>query len=222
MPSYSGTNAFTLTIEEVIAESYERCGLFVRSGYDLKTARRSLNLLFTEWANRGLNLWTIEQRTQTLTSGTASYDLGEDLVDVLSAVITEASDSTVDRQIERISRAEYLNISKKSTSASPTQFYIERTITPKLFVYPTPDSADTFKYYAMTRIDDAGDYTKNPQVPFRFFPCLVSGLSYYIAMKKAPDRIQLLKQVYEDEWQRASSEDSTRASIKIVPDVGIM
>ena len=222
MPTYSGTNAFTLTIEEVIAESYERCGLYVRSGYDLKTARRSLNLLFTEWANRGLNLWTIEQRTKTLTASTSSYDLDADLVDVLSAVITEADDSTVDRQIERISRAEYLNISKKSTSASPTQFYIERTITQKLYVYPTPDSADTFKYYAMTRIADAGDYTNNAEVPFRFFPCLVSGLSYYIAMKKAPDRIQLLKQVYEDEWMRASSEDSTRASIKIVPDVGFI
>tara|TARA_Y100000114_G_scaffold131430_1_gene129638 strand:+ start:273 stop:941 length:669 start_codon:yes stop_codon:yes gene_type:complete len=222
MPTYSGTNAFTLTIEEVIAESYERCGLFVRSGYDLKTARRSLNLLFAEWANRGLNLWTIEQRTKTLVAGTSSYDLDTDLVDVLSAVVTEASDSTVDRQIERISRAEYLNISKKSTSASPTQFYIERTITPKLYVYPTPDAADTFKYYAMTRIADAGGYTNNPEVPFRFFPCLVSGLSYYIAMKKAPERIQLLKQVYEDEWQRASAEDSTRSSIKIVPDVGVM
>ena len=196
MPTYSGTNAFTLTIEEVIAESYERCGLFVRSGYDLKTSRRSLNLLFAEWANRGLNLWTIEQRTKTLTAGTSSYDLDTDLVDILSAVVTEASDTTVDRQIERISRAEYLNISKKSTSGSPTQFYIERTITPKLYVYPTPDSADTFKYYAMSRIQDAGSYTNNPEIPFRFLPCLVSGLAYYIAMKKAPDRIGLLKQVY--------------------------
>ena len=193
MPTYSGTNAFTLTIEEVIAESYERCGLFVRSGYDLKTSRRSLNLLFAEWANRGLNLWTIEQRTKTLSAGASSYDLDTDLVDILSAVVTEASDTTVDRQIERISRAEYLNISKKSTSASPTQFYIERTITPKLYVYPTPDSADVFKYYAMTRIQDAGAYTNNPEIPFRFLPCLVSGLAYYIAMKKAPDRIGFTK-----------------------------
>ena len=122
MPTYSGTNAFTLTIEEVIAESYERCGLFVRSGYDLKTARRSLNLLFAEWANRGLNLWTIEQRTKTLVAGTSSYDLDTDLVDVLSAVVTEASDSTVDRQIERISRAEYLNISKNLRQLLPLNF----------------------------------------------------------------------------------------------------
>ena len=217
----SGTTSFDLTIEEIIAESYERCGLYVRSGYDLKTSRRSLNLLFAEWANRGLNLWTIEQRTKTLTAGTSSYDLDVDLVDILSAVITEASDSTVDRQIERISRAEYLHISKKSTSASPTQFYIERSITPKLYVYATPDAADTFKYYALTRIQDAGSYSGNAEVPFRFLPCLVPGLAYYIAMKKAPDRIQLLKQVYEDEWLRASSEDSTRSSIKIVPNIGV-
>ena len=169
MPTYSGTNAFTLTIEEVIAESYERCGLFVRSGYDLKTSRRSLNLLFAEWANRGLNLWTIEQRTKTLSAGTSSYDLDTDLVDILSAVVTEASDTTVDRQIERISRAEYLNISKKSTSGSPTQFYIERTITPKLYVYPTPDSADVFKYYAMTRIQDAGAYTNIQRYHLDFY-----------------------------------------------------
>tara|TARA_R110001583_G_scaffold139141_1_gene291272 strand:- start:1418 stop:2083 length:666 start_codon:yes stop_codon:yes gene_type:complete len=217
----SGTTSFDLTIEEIIAESYERCGLYVRSGYDLKTSRRSLNLLFAEWANRGLNLWTIEQRTKTLTAGTSSYDLDADLVDILSAVITEASDSTVDRKIERISRAEYLHISKKSTSASPTQFYIERSITPKLYVYATPDAADTFKYYALTRIQDAGSYSGNAEVPFRFLPCLVAGLAYYIAMKKAPDRLQLLKQVYEDEWQRASAEDSTRSSIKIVPNIGV-
>ena len=217
----SGTTSFDLTIEEIIAESYERCGLYVRSGYDLKTSRRSLNLLFAEWANRGLNLWTIEQRTKTLTADTSSYDLDADLVDILSAVITEASDSTVDRQIERISRAEYLHISKKSTSASPTQFYIERSITPKLYVYATPDAADTFKYYALTRIQDAGSYSGNAEVPFRFLPCLVAGLAYYIAMKKAPDRIQLLKQVFEDEWLRASSEDSTRSSIKIVPNIGV-
>lgn len=217
----SGTTSFDLSIEEIIAEAFERCGLSVRSGYDLRTSRRSLNLLFAEWANRGLNLWTIEQRTKTLTAGTSSYDLDADLVDILSAVITEASDSTVDRQIERISRAEYLHISKKSTSASPTQFYIERSITPKLYVYATPDAADTFKYYALTRIQDAGSYSGNAEVPFRFLPCLVAGLAYYIAMKKAPDRIQLLKQVYEDEWLRASSEDSTRSSIKIVPNIGV-
>jgi|TARA_E500000318_G_scaffold83579_1_gene79259 hypothetical protein len=218
----SGTTSFDLSIEEIIAEAFERCGLSVRSGYDLRTSRRSLNLLFAEWANRGLNLWTIEQRTKTLTAGTTSYDLDADLVDILSAVLFTANDTTVDKQLERLSRAEYLHISKKTTSAVSTQYYLERSITPKLFLYPTPNAADTFKYYALTRIQDAGSYSGNAEVPFRFLPCLVAGLSYYIAMKKAPERIQLLKQVYEDEWTRASQEDSTRSSLRIVPNVGVM
>ena len=218
----SGTTSFDLSIEEIIAEAFERCGLSVRSGYDLRTSRRSLNLLFAEWANRGLNLWTIEQRTKTLTAGTTSYDLDADLVDILSAVLFTANDTTVDKQLERLSRAEYLHISKKTTSAVSTQYYLERSITPKLFLYPTPNAADTFKYYALTRIQDAGTYSGNAEVPFRFLPCLVAGLSYYIAMKKAPERIQLLKQVYEDEWTRASQEDSTRSSLRIVPNVGVM
>ena len=218
----SGTTTFDLSIEEIIAESFERCGLSVRSGYDLKTSRRSLNLLFAEWANRGLNLWTIEQRTKTLVAGTTSYDLDADLVDILSAVLFTASDTTVDKQVERLSRAEYLHLSKKTTQATSTQYYLERSITPKLYLYPTPDAADTFKYYALTRIQDAGSYSNNAEIPFRFLPCLVAGLAYYIAMKKAPDRIQLLKQVYEDEWTRASQEDSTRSSLRIVPNVGSM
>ena len=218
----SGTTSFDLSIEEIIAESFERCGLSVRSGYDLKTSRRSLNLLFAEWANRGLNLWTIEQRTKTLVAGTTSYDLDADLVDILSAVLFTASDTTVDKQVERLSRAEYLHLSKKTTQATSTQYYLERSITPKLYLYPTPDAADTFKYYALTRIQDAGSYSNNAEIPFRFLPCLVAGLAYYIAMKKAPDRIQLLKQVYEDEWTRASQEDSTRSSLRIVPNVGSM
>ena len=218
----SGTTTFDLTIEEIIEEAYERCGLAVRSGFDLKMAQRSMNLLFAEWANRGLNLWTIEQRTKTLTASTSSYDLDTDLVDVLSAVLYEASDTTVDKQLDRLSRAEYLHLSKKSTEGTPTQFYLERTITPKLYVYPTPDAADTFKYYALTRINDAGDYTNNSEVPFRFLPSLTAGLAYYLAMKKAPDRIQLLKAAYEDEWQRASAEDSTRASVNLVPKIGVI
>ena len=181
-----------------------------------------MNLLFAEWANRGLNLWTIEQRTKTLASSTTSYDLDTDLVDILSAVLYEASNTTIDKQLDRLSRAEYLHISQKTLEETPTQFYLERTITPKLYLYPTPDAADTFKYYALTRINDAGDYTNNSEVPFRFLPSLTAGLAYYLAMKKAPDRIQLLKAAYEDEWQRAAAEDSTRASVNLVPKIGVM
>tara|TARA_R100001377_G_scaffold84360_2_gene67725 strand:- start:118 stop:783 length:666 start_codon:yes stop_codon:yes gene_type:complete len=218
----SGTNTFNLTIEEIIEESYERCGLSVRSGYDLKMARRSMNLLFAEWANRGLNLWTIELRTQSLISGTVSYTLENDIIDIMSAVLTTATDTTNDTQLDRISRAEYLHIAKKSTQATPSQYYFERSITPKLFFYPTPDNSHVFKYYALTRIQDTGLYTNNAEVPFRFLPCLVAGLSYYIAMKKAPERIQLLKQIYEDEWQRAAAEDSTRTAVRLVPKIGVM
>jgi|TARA_Y100000296_G_scaffold45935_1_gene52675 hypothetical protein len=218
----SGTTSFDLYIEEVIEEAFERCGFNARTGYDLKTARRSLNILFSEWANRGLNLWTIELRTKTLTASTSSYSLDTDLVDILSAVTYKASDTTVDNEVERISRAEYLNISKKSTEGKPSQFYLERTITPTLYLYPTPDAADTFKYYGLTRIQDAGDYTNTAEVPFRFIPCMTAGLAYYIAIKKSPERIQFLKAAYEEEFQRAAAEDSTRASIHLVPAAGVI
>jgi len=218
----SGTTSFDLYIEEIIEEAFERCGLNARTGYDLKTARRSLNLLLAEWANRGLNLWTIELRTKTFTASTTSYDLDTDLIDILSGVVYEASDTTVDYEVERISRAEYLNISKKSTKGRPVQYYLERTITPKLYLYPTPDAADTFKYYGLTRIQDAGDYTNTTEIPFRFIPCLTAGLAYYLSMKKAPERIQLLKASYEEEFQRAAAEDSTRASIHLVPAAGVI
>ena len=218
----SGTTSFDLYIEEVIEEAFERCGFNARMGYDLKTARRSLNILFSEWANRGLNLWTIELRTKTLTASTSSYSLDTDLVDILSAVTYKASDTTVDNEVERISRAEYLNISKKSTEGKPSQFYLERTITPTLYLYPTPDAADTFKYYGLTRIQDAGDYTNTAEVPFRFIPCMTAGLAYYIAIKKSPERIQFLKAAYEEEFQRAAAEDSPRASIHLVPAAGVI
>ena len=218
----SGTTSFDLYIEEIIEEAFERCGFNARMGYDLKTARRSLNILFSEWANRGLNLWTIELRTKTLTASTSSYSLDTDLVDILSAVTYKASDTTVDNEVERISRAEYLNISKKSTEGKPTQFYLERTITPTLYLYPTPDAVDTFKYYGLTRIQDAGDYTNTAEVPFRFIPCMTAGLAYYIAIKKSPERIQFLKAAYEEEFQRAAAEDSTRASIHLVPAAGVV
>ena len=122
----SGTNAFNLDVDEVIQEAFERCGLHARSGYDLKSARRSLNLLLAEWANRGINLWTVELRTQTLTASTTSYTLDSDLIDILEAVVYKASDTTTDMEVDRISRAEYLNISKKSTEAVPTQYYLLR------------------------------------------------------------------------------------------------
>ena len=219
----SGTNAFDLDVDDVIQEAFERCGLHARSGYDLKSARRSLNLLLAEWANRGINLWTVELRTQTLTASTTSYTLDSDLIDILEAVVYKASDTTTDMEVDRISRAEYLNISKKSTEAVPTQYYLLRgQSTPTLYLYPTPDAADTFKYWGLTKIQDAGDYEDELDVPTRFLPCLTAGMAYYVSLKKSPERTPLLKQLYEEEWQRASEEDRPRSSFYAIPERGVI
>ena len=184
----SGTNSFNLDVDEVIQEAFERCGLHARSGYDLKSARRSLNLLLAEWANRGINLWTVELRTQTLTARTTSYTLDSDLIDILEAAVYKASDTTVDIEVDRISRAEYLNISTKSSEGTPVQYFLQRgASTPTLYLYPTPEnSTDIIYYYALTRMQDAGDYTNNMETVFRFLPCMTAGLAYYLAMKRAP------------------------------------
>jgi len=219
----SGTNAFNLDVDDVIQEAFERCGLHARSGYDLKSARRSLNLLLAEWANRGINLWTVELRTQTLTASTSSYTLDSDLIDILEAVVYKASNTTTDMEVDRISRAEYLNISKKSTEAVPTQYYLLRgQSTPTLYLYPTPDAADTFKYWGLTKIQDAGDYEDELDVPTRFLPCLTAGMAYYVSLKKSPERTPLLKQLYEEEWQRASEEDRPRSSFYAIPERGVI
>ena len=186
------------------------------SGYQLNSARRSLNLLFLDWANRGLNLWTIEQATISLTASTTSYNLGTDIVNVLTAVINDTNDIAIDR----ISRAEYLNLPNKSTEARPAQYYVERTNVPKVFLYPTPDKAYIFKYYRIRRIQDPGNYTNTLDVNFRFLPCLSAGLAYYLSLKFAPDRTAVLKTLYEEEFARAAAEDRDTASVSFVPQVG--
>jgi len=215
----SGSTDFELDVSDYIEEAFERCGMSVRTGYDLTTARRSLNLLFADWANRGLNRWTIEQSTVSLVAGTNSYNLDADTIDVLSAVIrTNAGASTQsDVTIDRVSRDEFLNIPSKLSQAKPTQWYIDRSITPVLNIWPTPDRSYTFVYDRLTRIQDADDYTNTVEVPFRFYPCLAAGLAYYISMKKAPERMQLLKAVYEEEFQRAAYEDVDRANLTLTP-----
>jgi hypothetical protein len=225
MPTYSSTADFDLSIDEIAEEAYERCGLQVRSGYDLKTARRSLNLMLSEWANRGLNLWTIQKQEKTLPatttelSGTSLFGSGansaQQIIDITDLVIRDSSNNEF--STTSISRSTYLNYTVKTTSGRPSQYYFERTINPKLFLYPAADTTYTLVYYALVRMKDAGAYTNNAEIPFRFLPCLTAGLAYYIAMKKAPDRIQLLKQVYEDEFQRAADTDGERTSIFLTP-----
>tara|TARA_R100001509_G_C4737603_1_gene172091 strand:- start:53 stop:592 length:540 start_codon:yes stop_codon:yes gene_type:complete len=171
--------------------------------------------MLAEWANRGLNQWTITQTTQALTSGTASYNLNTNVIDILSVVVRRSS---TDFAMERISRSTYLGIPTKSTTGRPNQFFLDRQITPVLKIWPTPEnSTDTIIFDALTRMDDADTFINTMDMPFRFFPCLAAGLAYYISMKRAPNRTQMLKAVYEEEFQRAMTEDRDRASFNVVP-----
>ena len=214
----SGTKTFELDVTEYIEEAFERCGLEARTGYDLKTAKRSLNLMLAEWANRGLNQWTIARTTVTLTQGTRDYNLGLDTIDVLSAVVRR--DSTY-YAIDRVSRDADLNIPNKSTQGRPSQFFIDRSINPVLKLWPTPEnSTDVVILDRLVRMDDAAAQTNTMQMPFRFYPALAAGLAYYISIKRAPQRTQLLKAVYEEEMERAMSEDRDRASLQIQPYIG--
>ena len=211
----SGSTNFELDVSDYIEEAFERCGLEVRTGYDLKTAKRSLNLMLAEWSNRGLNQWTITQRTQTVTADDTQYSLGTDVIDILSAVVRRSS---VDYSLERVSRDQYLSIPNKTSTGRPSQFFLDRQTTPNLKIWPAPDnSRDVIYYNALTRMDDADTLINTMDIPFRFYPCLAAGLAYYIAIKKAPDRIQLLKAVYEEEFDRAMQEDRDRASFNVVP-----
>ena len=214
MTTSNSTN-FELDVAEYIEEAFERCGLELRTGYDLQTAKRSMNIMLAEWANRGLNQWTIEQRTQSLTANDSDYSLGTDVIDILSAVVRR---STTDFSMSRISRDTYLATPNKSTTGRPTQFFLDRQITPNLKIWPTPEnSTDVIIYDALTRMQDADAVTNTMEIPFRFYPCLTAGLAYYISMKKAPDRIQLLKTVYEEEFERAMGEDRDRSSFTVTP-----
>ena len=289
----SGTVDFNLSIAEIIEEAYERCGLELRTGYDAKTARRSLNLLFSDWANRGLNLWVVEEVTQTMaqlstTSAITEYPLGTITLTVAASanltigetitgsvsgatanVITKPTATTItitvpvgtfvatddvtgstsgtvtavttvpsltdtqatvdileavirrdgaDISIGRISRGDYLAIPDKTSQGRPTQYYIDRQITPIITVWPAPiNSTDQLIYYRVKRIEDVGTSQNTPEVPFRFLPCLVAGLAYYLAVKRSPQRIGLLKQMYDEEWQRAAAEDSERVALRLVP-----
>jgi hypothetical protein len=213
----SGSRDFNLDVGEIIEEAFERCGLEVRTGYDARTARRSLNLMFAEWANRGINMWTVEQGTITLTQGQAQETLLPDVVDVLEIVLRR--DNT-DYEVERISRGDYVTLPNKTTQGRPSQFWFDRQISPVINLWAVPEnSTDQIIYYYVQRIEDADTLVNTTDMPFRFYPCMVAGLAYYIAMKRAPDRIQLLKSVYEEEFQRAADEDEDRVPLKLQPSI---
>ena len=222
----SGSKDFELDVADYVEEAFERCGLELRTGYDLKTATRSLNLMLAEWSNRGLNQWTVAQKTIPMVADTTVYDVDSTTptatIDVLDVFIRETIGGTAtDVPLSRMSRAEYSHVATKSTTGKPNQFYVNKLLSPTITVWPAPDKSSTYTVYvnALTRMDDADAGANTMQVPFRFYPCLAAGLAYYIALKKAPDRVQLLKAMYEEEFDRALSQDEERASFRVAPDL---
>jgi hypothetical protein len=221
----SGTTAFNLDLTELVEEAFERAGSELRSGYDLKTARRSLNLMFADWANRGLNMWTFEQGSITLIPGQATYDLPSDTVDLLEHVIRTGAGSAstqADLTITRISISTYATIPNKLQQARPIQIWIERRQeVPRVTVWPVPDNTTTYTlvYWRLRRIDDAGTGVNTMDVPFRFLPCMVAGLAYYLALKlpSGAPRMDILKQQYDEAWALASEEDREKAAVRFVP-----
>lgn len=222
----SGTAAFNLDLSEIVEEAFERCGSELRTGYDLRTARRSLNLMFADFANRGINLWTLDSGTINLVQGTSVYNLPDDTVDLLEHVIRTGAGNVstqVDLTITRISNSTYSSIPNKLQQARPIQVWVNRQApTPQVNLWPTPDQTGVYQfvYWRLRRIQDAGDggtYTQD--IPFRFLPALVSGLAYYLALKipGAMERLPVLKEQYDADWDRASSEDRERAAVRFVP-----
>jgi hypothetical protein len=237
----TATTIFNPTLNEVFEEAFERCGLELRTGYDFRTARRSLNFKLTEWANKGINLWTIEQGSINLVQGTVTYDLPIDTVDLLEHVIrtnSGQSSNQTDLNITRISVSTYSTIPNKLAQGRPIQVWINRQSgekvgseaatakNPQINVWPSPDQGTAespyyvFYYWRLKRIYDAGDGTNVVDIPFRFLNAMTAGLAYMIAIKKPevdPNRVIGLKAMYEEAWQLASDEDREKAAIRFVP-----
>jgi len=230
----SGTAVFdkNFSIDEIIEEAYERIGMQPMSGQEMKSARRSLNILFQEWANRGLHYWEVGNNSITLVDGQSEYTMyrstsdgtsdataiyGVD--DVLEAVYRNSS--SVDFPLTKISRSEYQALSNKTDEGTPTQYFVQRFIdkvTITLYLTPGSTEAGNFiNFYYVKRIDDVGAYTNAADVPYRFVPCMCSGLAYHLSVKFAPQRTQELKLLYEDEFQRALAEDGSSSSSYITP-----
>lgn len=221
--STSGTATFNMDFTEVAEEAWERAGREMRSGYDLRTARRSMNLLTIEWANRGINMWTIDEGTIPLVQGTATYNLPADTIDLLEHVIRTGSGNTQqDLSVSRISVSTYATIPNKLVQGRPIQVFIERLRdNPTITVWPIPNQSSyyTLVYYRLRRIEDAGSGIQTPDMNFRFLPCLVAGLAYYIAMKtpELAERVPMLKQIYDEQFDLAAAEDREKAPVRFVP-----
>ena len=236
----SGAASFNLDLNNLVEEAFERCGSEIRTGYELRTARRSLNLLTAEWANRGVNLWTIEQGEIAMNQGQVSYNLPIDTVDLLEHVIrTGTGQNQADLTITRISVSTYATIPNKLAQGRPIQVWVDRQSGatypsggrpagtnpttgvdhPQIYVWPTPEQSNyyTFVYWRMRRIQDGGNGTTTQDIPFRFLTCMVAGLAYYLAIKIAPERMEALKFQYDEQWKYAAEEDRDKSAVRFVP-----
>jgi len=213
----SGTTAFELDVSDTIEEAFERIGVEVRSGYQARTARRSLNLLLQHMTNQQIHLWKAVLTSQALVASTTSYTLAADILDVSDVVLRRSS---VDTRMHRLNRSQYQTRPKKTTTGRPSQFWLERLKTPVLHVYPAPEnSSDTIRFYAMERIEDVGSATKTLDIPSRFAEAIVCGLAYYLSMKYNTAVMPIMKQLYDETLKSAMDEDRERTSTKIVPSV---
>ena len=212
----SGTVTFRPNVEEIIAEAYERCGLNAetRTGYQAVSARRSLNLLFSEWANRGINYWAVSQNTLTLSDGTASYALPAGTIDIIDAVIRESS---TDQTINRVTIAEYNQIPNKTTEGKPSQYMIDKQYTPTVYFWNVPDKTYTLNYWAVNQLDDITASNQDTDVPYRWSDCISAGLAAKLSLKYAPDRFQLLNELYERSFTFAASSDNDGVSLRVQP-----
>ena len=215
----SGTRAFSLDVAVAIEEAYELAGLEARTSYDAVTARRSLNIMFADWSNRSIQMWEVSKVTTTLTEGTSEYEINAYDIDILDAYIQKTVSSIVtDYSINRIDRNEFINIPTKATKARPTQYWLERVKTPVIHLYPTPEnSTDKLIYYVWQRIQDSSASINDVDIPSRFMPPLVSGLAFYLCLKKNPQKVELLKGQYEQDLMNALKYDEDRSSIRLVP-----
>lgn len=216
----SGTAVWNLDIADLIEEAYERAGLEARTGYDFRTARRSLNILSAEWSNRGLNLWTVQENTLVLTPGVKTYSLDADTIDIIETMIrVNTSGSALDYTVSRIGVGDYAALPNKNTTGRPLQIYVNRQVNPEYTLWPVPDLPYTILYWTMRRIQDATAASDVMDMPVRFVPCLAAGLAYQIAMKRpeAASRLQMLKQEYLEQFQLAADEDRGREPARFVP-----
>lgn len=216
----SGTTTFDLDVLDIIEEAYERAGLEARSGYDFRTARRSLDLLGDEWSNRGLNLWTVAQGSIPLVPGTATYSLPTDTIDLIETHLRSVSGGTsTDATLTRVSVSDYASISIKAATGRPMQVLVQRTATPSITLWPVPIAADTLVYWRMRRMQDTGGGGNTLDLPGRFRPAIIAGLAYQIAMKRpeVTDRVPMLQAEYERQFGLAADEDRDRASLWLVP-----